>query len=79
MLESLEQPTTHNHPLKKDGFPGKPLVTTIEHKFRVAQLETDFIVRNQLKIFTSNRFKIESKSLAQNTMYELLIKRSFDK
>jgi len=48
VLESLEQPTTHNHPLKKDGFPGKPLVTTIEHKFRVAQLETDFIKRDRL-------------------------------
>jgi len=48
VLEGLQQPTTHNHPLKKDGFPGKPLVTTIEHKFRVAQLETDFIVRDRL-------------------------------
>ena len=50
VLEGLQQPTTHNHPLKNDGFPGKPLVTTIEHKFRVAQLETDFIVRNKFEI-----------------------------
>ena len=56
---AVQNPVTSNFAIDEHGFPSKSKVTTTEEKFRMTQLETEYIHRKDLNILRVIRSKLE--------------------